>query len=102
MHGNAFWINECPFDISILMNEIFRSVMQKIVLVFFDDILVYSTSWIEHLIHLKEVIQLLQHHQFQANRKMCTFGQQEVEYLGHIISQREVVVDPNKVKSVCE
>lgn len=67
---------------------------------FFDDILVYSADWSSHLQHLASVLQVLKVHQFVANRKKCSFGQRQIEYLGHLISHRGVAVDPNKVKSV--
>jgi len=70
--------------------------------VFFDDILVYNMSWEDRMTHLREVLIILQQHQLVVNQKKCTFVQQEVKYLGHIISARGVAVDPNKVKSVRE
>jgi hypothetical protein len=70
------------------------------VLVFFDDILVYSPDWESHLKQLKDVLQRLVDHGLVANRKKCLFAQQSIEYLGHVISQEGVAVDPNKVTSV--
>lgn len=82
------------------MNEIFRPMLGKFVLVFFDDILVYSPTWDTHMQHLTMVLDTLLGQQLVANRKKCAFAQTSVEYLGHVISKDGVVMDPNKVSSV--
>jgi hypothetical protein len=56
------------------------------VLVFFDDILIYSKSWEDHLQHVDKVLQLLKEKQLYAKPSKCFFGVKEVEYLGHIVS----------------
>lgn len=67
---------------------------------FFYDILVYSKDWKTHLLHLEEVLSLLSSHSLVANRKKCHFAQRAVEYLGHLITEEGVAVDPSKVASV--
>ena len=57
-----------------LMNDIFQGILRKFVLVFFDDILVYSPSWTEHLQHLEVVLQVLKQHQLYAKLSKCSFG----------------------------
>jgi len=69
-----------------LMNSVFQGLLWKSVLVFFDDILVYSPSWSSHLQHLEAVLKILQHHQLFAKLSKCHFGLEEVDYLGHTIS----------------
>lgn len=69
-------------------------------LVFFDDILVYSHSWEEHLQHLTMVLELLEEHQLYAKLSNRQFGQRQIEYLGHIISYEAVATDPPKIKSM--
>ena len=64
-------------------------------LVFFDDILIYSKSWKEHVCHVERVLKLLKEHQIYAKPSKCAFGVQEVEYLGHIVSHEGVKADAN-------
>ncbi|XP_022880191.1 uncharacterized protein LOC111397475 [Olea europaea var. sylvestris] len=84
------------------MNEIFRSYLRKFVLVFFDDILVYSRTIEEHRDHLRRVLQVLRDNQLYANQKKCLFGQTELEYLGHIVSEKAVSADESKVAAMRE
>jgi hypothetical protein len=72
------------------------------VLVFFDDILIYSKSWEDHVQHVDKVLQLLKEQQLYAKPSKCFFGVKEVEYLGHIVSHEGVKVDPNKMKAMME
>jgi hypothetical protein len=71
-------------------------------LVFFDDILIYSKSWEDHVQHVDKVLQLLKEQQLCAKVSKCFFGVKEVEYLGHIVSHEGVKVDPNKIKAMMD
>jgi len=84
------------------MNGILQEYLRKFVLAFFDDILIYSKTWEEHLEHLDQVLKTLQQHQFYANYKKCELGKQEVQYLGHIISRQGVQMDPHKVSVILQ
>jgi hypothetical protein len=84
------------------MNFIFNPFLRKFVLVFFDDVLIYNKSWEEHVQHVDRVLQLLEEQQLYAKPSKSSFGVQEVEYLGHIVSHEAVKVDPNKIKSMKE
>ena len=74
--------------------------MWRFILVFFDDILIYSKTWAEHLQHLDLVLQLLYDHHLYAKQSKCVFGKKEVDYLGHIVSVQGVRVDPAKIDAM--
>jgi hypothetical protein len=82
-----------------LMNDIFVPFLRKFVLVFMDDILVYSDSLESHVEHLTAVLQVLQDNQPFAKASKCSFAQSSLEYLGHIISDKGVATDPAKIVS---
>jgi len=82
------------------MNTTLASLLHKGVLVFFDDILIYSQSLEEHLVHLRQVLELLRRDQWQVKRSKCVFAQRQLKYLGHVISERGVATDPDKVQAV--
>lgn len=97
-----FGLTNAPATFQAVMNEQFHPYLRKFVLVFFDDILIYTKTWKEHLKHLEKVLSLLEENQFYAKKSKCTFGKQEVEYLGHVISKEGVKVDPKKIKAINE
>lgn len=85
-----------------LMNKVFKPCLRKFVLVFFDDILIYSKSIEEQLKHLERVLEILRENEMCANRKKYSFAQSKVEYLSHIMSEQGVEADSEKIKSVSE
>lgn len=84
------------------MNDIFRAQLMKFVLVFFDDILVYSQSMEDYIVHLSTVLGILVAHQLFANATKCQFGQEQLEYLGHIISHEGVASIGKGIRCVAE
>ncbi|XP_062085564.1 uncharacterized protein LOC133791660 [Humulus lupulus] len=97
-----FGLTNAPATFQALMNEVFRDFLRKFVLVFFDDILVYSPTLEAHVGHLELVHSRLRQHELYANRKKCLFGQPRVDYLGHVISANGFSVDPSKLKVMQE
>ena len=91
-----FGLTNAPASFMTLMNDIFRDQLDKFVIVYLDDILVYSKSWKEHLSHIKTVLQVLHNKKLYGKLSKCYFGLKEVEYLGHILQPSGVRVDPHK------
>jgi hypothetical protein len=79
------------------MNYVLAEFLRRFVLVFLDDILIYSASLSDHVHHLRAVLDRLRSHQLYAKMSKCTFAQKEVEYLDHIISKEGVATDPTKI-----
>lgn len=79
------------------MNTVLADFLRKFALVFFDDILIYSTTMEAHVQHLRTILKVLRQHKLYAKLSKCTFAQAEIEYLGHIISKEGVATDPTKI-----
>ena len=80
-----FGLTNAPTTFQSCMNHIFRKQLCKSVLVFFDDILVFSRTWEEHLQHLDEVLSIMEEHSLFAKESKCEFRLIEILYLGHVI-----------------
>ena len=94
-----FGLTNASSTFQALMNDLFCPMLQRYVLVFFDDILIYSKLWKDHLQHLHSVFHLLHQHQFYLNWKKCSFGLSPMDYLGHTISKPGVAMQSSKVQA---
>jgi hypothetical protein len=97
-----FGLSNAPVVFMCLMNGIFREYLDKFVIVFLDEILIYSKSEEEHEHHLRMVFQVLREHQLYAKLRKFSFYQKQIHYLGHIISKDGIAVDPEKIESIRE
>jgi hypothetical protein len=95
-----FGLTNAPATFQCVMNSIVAPFMRKFIIVFLDDILVYSSSWSEHLEHLRLVLLKLRETQFYAKLCKCSFGQHSIQYLGQIISDQGVATDPDKTAAM--
>jgi hypothetical protein len=95
-----FGLTNAPAMFQALMNDVLCPFLWRFVLVFFDDILIYSSSWSEHLRHVRLVFEQLQAHKLYLKKSKCFFGARSVAYLGHVILVDGVSMDGEKVQAV--
>ena len=96
----SFGLTNAPTKFMDLMNRVFRPYLDRFVIVFIDDILVYSRSESEHERHLDLVLQTLRRHQLYANFNKCEFWLSRVGFLWHVVSADGIYVDPQKVEAM--
>ena len=95
-----FGVTNAPTVFMDYMNRIFRPYLDIFVVVFIDDILIYSRTKEEHAGHLRIVLEVLREHQFYGKLSKCEFWLDEVQFLGHVISSHGIAVDPSKIETV--
>lgn len=95
-----FGLTNAPATFQSVMNLIFAHLLRKGVLVFMDDILIYSSTLSEHISLLEQVFEILRQQKFYVKLSKCSFAQQEVEYLGHTISAKGVSTENAKIQAV--
>jgi hypothetical protein len=96
----SFGLTNAPAYFMYLMNKVFMEYLDKFVVVFIDDILVYSRSNEEYDEHLHLALQKLREHRLYAKLSKCEFWMKQVAFLGHVISKGGISVDPSKVPDV--
>jgi hypothetical protein len=97
-----FGLTNAPATFCTLMNDIFREWLDDFVVIYIDDILVYSNSMEEHVEHLRKVFQRLKENKLYAKFEKCEFGVSEVDFLGHRITQEGLKMDDHKVKAILD
>jgi len=95
-----FGVTNAPTVFMDYMNRIFHEFLDKFVVVFIDDILIYSKSTEEHSEHLRIVLQILKERKLFAKLSKCEFWLSQIQFLGHIVSSEGIRVDPSKVEAV--
>jgi len=108
-HKRHYELMVMPFDLTntlatfqSLINDIFRNYLRKFILIFLDDILIYNKSWEDHLEHTQIAFEILTDHSLFFKRSKCVFRCTQIEYSGHIISIKEVAIDPQKIHAVLD
>ncbi|WVZ83376.1 LOW QUALITY PROTEIN: hypothetical protein U9M48_030534 [Paspalum notatum var. saurae] len=97
-----FGVTGGPGTFQKAMNITLAPLLHKCALVFLDDILIYSTSFEDHLIHIYKVLQLLSRDNWKVKLCKCTFAQQSIAYLSHVITVGHVSTDPSKIEAVAQ
>jgi hypothetical protein len=98
----SFGLTNASAHFTYLMNSVFMPELDKFVVVFIDDILIYSKSKEEYATHLRVVLTRLWEHKLYAKFSKCEFWLDQVPFLGHILSAEGVAVDPGQVKDILE
>ena len=96
----VFSLTNTPVAFMDLMNSVFKRYLNKFIVVFIDNILLYSKDRDEHTSHLRTVLEILSEHQLYEKLKTCQFSLKEVIFLVHIISNEGIKGDPQKVKAI--
>ena len=96
----SFGLTNAPAKFMCMMKNIFSRYLDKFVLVFIDDILVYSKNKEEHEEHLRVVLQVLREYQLYVKFSKCYFYKPQIQYLCHIISDTRIAVDPKNIKPI--
>src|SRR6266498_260538 len=96
----SFGLTNAPAFFMYLMNSVFMKELDKFMVVFLDDIMVYSKDEAEHAEHLRVVLSRLREHKLYAKFSKCAFWLKEVALLGHVLSAEGIAVDPIKVRDV--
>ena len=97
-----FGLTNAPATFQTFVNNLFREFLNKFVIVYLDDILIYSNTYEEHVQHIRQVLEILRQNQLYANPRKCVFAKQEVEFCGHIVGNGIVKVMKNKIRSIAE
>lgn len=95
-----FGLTSAPAKFQALMNTVLAPFLRRFVLVFFYDILIYSSTWSEHLQHIRAVLRVVRDNKLVLKRSKCRFGERTVHYLGHVVSAEGVAMDEQKIQAV--
>ena len=95
-----FGLTNAPATFQRMMNQLLAPYLLRTCVVYLDDVLVFSGSLADHVDHLRKILQVFSKHQLHINPKKCEFFKKEVSYLGHVVRQGQVTMDPAKISAV--
>jgi hypothetical protein len=97
-----FGLTNAPTNFQSCMNHIFNKQLRRFLLVLFDDLLIYSKMWREHLGHVDEILTIMEEHSLFSKEAKCEFGLMEILYLGHIIGVEGVKVHQENIQGILD
>ncbi|KAE8654205.1 hypothetical protein F3Y22_tig00117056pilonHSYRG01112 [Hibiscus syriacus] len=97
-----FGLTNAPATFCTLMNKLFQPYLDQFMVVYLDDIVVYSNSIGEHVDHLRIVFKILRENELYVKKEKCTFATEEVHFLGYVIDHGKLLMDKNKIKAITE
>jgi hypothetical protein len=95
-----FGLKNSPTTFMRMMDDILWPFTNSFVVVYLDDILIFNKNWVEHLQHIQQVLHTLRQHKLYANLEKCSFDMNRVQYLGYIVDEHGVHVDPAKIQVI--
>nr|CAD1823066.1 unnamed protein product [Ananas comosus var. bracteatus] len=100
--GDAVWAYECPPTFCTLINNLLHDYLDKFVVIYLDDIVVYSKTLEEHVEHLRIVFRTLKEHSLYVKKEKCYFAQKEIMFLGHRVGGGLIGMDEEKIRAIKE
>ena len=95
-----FGLTNTPTTFCTLMNKIFHPYLDKFMVVYLDDIIIYRSTLEEHVEHLRKVFKILRHNELYVKKEKCSFAKEEVSFLGHRIKDGKLMMDDSEVKAI--
>jgi hypothetical protein len=95
-----FGLTNAPPTFMILMDDVLRPFTNSFLVVYLDGILTFNRTWEKHMHHIQKVLSTLRQHKLYANLEKCSFGMNKVQYLGYIVDEHGVHVDPAKIQVI--